>query len=234
MIEEDALYKKIEEQVLRDMKPVRALAPIWKRVSPLLLIWVILTVLVLAAFGLRRDSEVLGLWMLYGLPLLQLLAAYVIVAFALRLSLPGSEVSISVLVWIALLGVVVHLAISGIVFHLSPIHVETGRDMHFAIVCFLFTLGLGLIPLIFVHFLSTRGLVSRPAMLGLVCGLGCGLTGEAAWRMHCPYSSWDHVLVAHSGAVLMTVLLAFIISFSTFRYRRPIRKSKSSGPRDAL
>jgi hypothetical protein len=169
---------------------------------------------------LRRDSEVLGPWMLWGLPLIQLLAAYITVAMALRLSLPGSEVSTSSLAGVALLGVAVHLAISGIVFHLSPIQVEAGRQMHLAIVCFLFTLGLGLIPLIFVRILSLKGLVSRPAILGLACGLGCGLTGEAAWRMHCPYSSWDHVLIAHSGAVLATALLGFILSYSASRRRQ--------------
>jgi hypothetical protein len=233
MIDEGVFYKTIEEQVRRDIGPVRALAPVWKRSAPLLLIWMLLTALVLAIFGLRPESGILGPWLLWGPPLIQLLAAYAVVMFALRLSIPGSETSIPVLVVIAALGIGLHLAISEIAFRLSPVYIAGGREMHLAIVCFLFTLGLGLIPLAFIYFLSAKGLASRPGILGLVCGLGCGLTGEAAWRMHCPYSSWNHVLVAHSGAVLTTALLGGIISILLFRRRRPLRESKSGGV-DAL
>ena len=224
-MEDDAVYIKIRDEISRDLKPVRPMAPVWKRLSPLPLIWILLAGLVIGGFGLRSDAEVLGQWISWSLPLMQVLIAYATVALALRLTIPGSEVASSLLFWLALLGISAHIAITGILSQLSPVRVEAGRDLHFVAVCFVFTLSLGMIPLIFLHFLSFRGLVSRPGLLGLIIGLGCGLSGEAVWRMHCPYSEWKHILVAHSGAVLATVLLGFAISCFAFRRRQTVRKS---------
>ena len=217
---EDKVYSEIKDQIQHDMDPVRVLAPIRKRVLPLLLIWPILTGLVLIVFGLRSDAELLGPWITWGLPVVQLLAAYTIVALALRLTIPGSSVSPFFLAFLALAGIALHFGISELVFRLSPIRVEAGREMSVILVCFPVTLVLGLIPALFVILLSRQGMVSRPLFLGLVCGLGCGLSGEAIWRIHCPYNSWDHILKAHSGAILAAGLIGFLIGFLFLRRRR--------------
>jgi hypothetical protein len=220
------LQKKIRDQIQHDMEPVRALAPIWRRVSPLLLIWLMLTGLVLVLLGLRSDSDLLGPWITWGLPVVQLLAAYLIVAFALRLTIPGSSVSASFLAFLAALGIAAHLAISEIMFRLSPSRVESNRELDLALICFFVTVVLGLIPSLYVVFLSRQGLVSRPLFLGLVCGIGCGLSGEAIWRLHCPYNSWEHILSAHMGAMLATGLIGFLIGFMFLRLRRHKNRSQ--------
>ena len=60
----------------------------------------------------------------------------------------------------------------------------------------------------------------RPLILGLVCGVGCGLSGEAIWRMHCHYNSWGHILSSHFGAIIAAGLIGFLIGFLSFRRRR--------------
>ncbi len=217
---EDSMYKRVKDKIQQDMKPVQALAPVWKRILPLLLVWAILMGLVIILFGLRSDSQLLGPWITWGFPMIQLLAVYAIVILALRWTIPGSSVPASFLTFFILLGVAIHLVISEIVFHLSPIHVEANRELDLAIFCFITTLVLGLIPLFFVIFLFRQGLPSRPVFLGLVCGLGCGLSGEAIWRMHCHYNSWNHILSAHTGAILVTGIIGFLIGFRFFRRRR--------------
>jgi hypothetical protein len=226
MANEDALYRELRNQIQSDLKPVRPMAPAWKRVSPVFAIWAILAGFVLLTLGLRRDVDALGSWVTWSLPLIQIMGAYTILTFALRLTVPASEISSSVLALLALFGIAMHLIISEIIFGLSPVPVEPGRERHLAAVCFAFTLVLGLVPLIFIGFLSNKGLPSRPGFLGLVCGLGCGLSGDAVWRLHCPYNSWDHILTAHSGAILATTLLGFCLGFLTANRRKSIRKSK--------
>jgi hypothetical protein len=217
---EDRLHRKIREKIQDDIEPVHALAPNWKRALPLLLIWVVLISLVIILNGLRRDSELLGHWVVWGFPAVQLLIAYTIVALALRFTIPGSSISASFLSLLTLLGVAVHLAISGIVFRLSPTHVEANQETGLSLFCFLVTFTLSLIPSLFVVYLARQGLASHRLFLGLVCGIGCGLSGEAIWRMHCHYSSWDHILSAHTSAILAAGLVGFLVGFLSFRRRR--------------
>jgi hypothetical protein len=221
-MKEDTLHRKIRNQIQQDIKPVHALAPFWRRAMLLLPIWVVLTGLVVALAGLRSDSGLLGPWIVWGFPVIQLLVAYAIVALALRLTIPGSSVSASFLYFLALLGIAVHLTIAGILFRLSPIRVEVNREADLAIICFGTTLVLSLIPSIFVFFAARRGLVSRPMILGLISGTGCGLSGEAIWRMHCHYNAWDHILSAHFGAIIAAGLIGFLIGFLSF-YRKRFR-----------
>ncbi len=218
-MEEDTLHRKIRDQIQQDTRRVHALAPIWKRAMPLILIWMVLIGLVVMLPGLRSDSELLGPWIVWGFPVVQLLAAYAMVALALRLTIPGSSVSASFLSFLALLGIAIHLGLSGIVFRLSPTHVEVNREVDLAILCFVTTLVLSLMPSIFVIFVARQGLTSRPMFLGLVCGAGCGLSGEAIWRMHCHYNSWGHILSAHFGAIIAAGLIGFLIGFFSFRRR---------------
>ena len=94
---------------------------------------------------------------------------------------------------------------------MSPTVIEADREASVSGVCFIITVILGLVPLALFLLLSSKGLTSRPKILGLVCGLGCGLSGEAVWRVHCPFNSWDHILVSHSGAIVAVAILGAVI-----------------------
>jgi hypothetical protein len=141
------------------------------------------------------------------------MAAYLLVAYGLRSTIPGRGVPAVIGILLASSAFVVHLAVAGLTFHLSPIHVEAGREWQMALICISITLFLGLIPLAMVLALSSQGLQLRPTILGLTFGLGSGLSGEAAWRMHCHYTAWSHILIAHTGAVIATALLGALLGF---------------------
>jgi hypothetical protein len=219
---EDLLLNKLKDRMQRDMKPVRPLSSGWKRVSVLWAIWLGLALLVLLAFGLRRDHEAVGLWLVWILPLVQIVFAYSILVLSMRLTIPGSAVASSALAGTALLGAAAHLVVSSVIFHLSPAGVEPGHGVHASIVCFGLTLSLSLLPLAAVLYLCSRGFPSRPVILGLACGLGCGLSAEAVWRLHCPFNSWDHVLTSHTAAVAAAALLGWLGSawYSRRRHNR--------------
>ncbi len=221
-MEEHKVHEKIRDQIRQDIKPVAPMAPAPRRAMPLLILWMALVAIVLAVFGMRSDYDTLGAAAAWSLPLLQLIAAYIIVTFALRLTVPGSAVPSSLVILAAFFGISVHLLISAVTFYMSPTYVEPSRVLPLFAICFSVTLCLGLIPLVMILFLCAKGFSSRPGIIGLVSGLGCGLTGEAAWRMHCHYSAGDHVLFAHLGAVLVTALLGWLLAYRYLR-RRTIR-----------
>ena len=219
-MQEYKLPEKISKQIQRDFEPVQPLGPAHRRASLLLILWLVLVGIVLAVFGMRKDYNVLGPWTVWLLPLAQLFVGYIIVTLAIRSTIPDAATPTSLLILAVLLGISVHLAISEITFHLSPTWVEAGRLLPLAGICFVITLCLGLIPLFLMLFLCSKGFGSRPGFIGLISGFGCGLSAEAAWRMHCHYSAWNHVIFAHTGAVLFVTLLGWLIGY------RYLRRSK--------
>jgi hypothetical protein len=78
-------------------------------------------------------------------------------------------------------------------------------------ICFVVTMVLAAAGFTFAAVLARQGLPLKPVMVGILCGLGTGLAGEAVWRMHCSITAFHHVLAAHTGAVLaMAVAGAFL------------------------
>ena len=215
---EDMPFDKIKDQIQNDMEPVKPFAPPWRRASFLFGVWVFLVALVILVFGLRHDTDALGPWLFWILPLGQLLSAYAVIVLSVRLTVPGSAVATSVLAGLVFLGAAAHLAVSWIMFYLSPIGVEPGKDFHASSVCLIITLCLSILPLVTALTLSFRGLPTRPLVVGLACGFASGLSAEAVWRLHCPYNAWSHILTSHTVAVLAAVILGWVLSFVFSRH----------------
>jgi hypothetical protein len=214
---EDMPFENLKDKIRKDMAPVKAFAPPWKRASFLFGIWFLLGVLVLLLFGLRHDADALGPWLFWLLPLIQLLTAYAVILLAVRLTVPGSAAAASVLAGLVLLGVAVHLAVAAIMFHFSPVEAAPGKDFHASAVCLIITFCISIFPLVPALILCARGLTSRPIAVGVASGFACGLSAEAVWRLHCPYNDWGHILSSHTLAILAAVVLGWILSFIFFR-----------------
>jgi hypothetical protein len=167
-----------------------------------LALWVFLSSFVLIAFGIRSDYEQLGWEATWGLALVQVLIAYVLTSTGLRLTIPGSNLSLTPLLLLMVLALGVQLGTFIVTGALSPVAAEMGQGTRLAFVCFFMTGCLALLPLGVVSALSVKGLPQRAVVIGLLCGLGGALSAEAAWRLHCPYSNWEHLLSAHFGGVL--------------------------------
>jgi len=207
------LFESIRDEVAADLVPVRPLAGAWKRALYLPVLFGLLVGSVLLVFGMRVDYPVLGPGIAWGFAVLQCLAAYTVVSLGLRITIPAADLPKIGLVVVALLVAGLHFAVAEISYQLSPISVEPHRFWSLLLVCFSITLGLGLLPLAVFLTFSTRGLVRRPITVGFLCGFGGGLCGEAAWRMHCTYTSWDHILPAHTGAIFLTAVLGAALGY---------------------
>lgn len=214
---EDLLYKKIRERIGNDFARVKPLKEPWKRALWIFPIVLLLAAAILAVFHLRPDVSNFHPLELYGLIFLQVAVCYVLLRSILKTGVPGSYLSLSYLATLGVAATAVFLAASLVLYRAGPNHPAAGQEWSMGAACISVVGILGAASLIGGFFLARYGLPLRAPATGLLLGLGSGLAVEAAWRLHCPFTSWDHVLVFHGGAVL---ILAFAGAFFGYLRRR--------------
>jgi len=216
----DALRREIGDS----LAPVRPLRPPWVRAGSVTLSWFLLLGLTLITFGLRRDYSDIGPLASWGISALQWLVAYGVAWSGLRLAVPGDLMPGSGRALLLFSGYAVHFVGAWWAFRVSPSWVEPGQELRMTMVCFVFISLLALVPLVLAIRLVSQGLLTDSLHAGILIGLSAGLAAEGAWRMHCPFTSWEHIYSGHSPAVLAVTLAGFI----WFR-----RKSRASREREA-
>lgn len=208
---EDPLYKQIRKKLKDDFTPVKPLKATWKRALwffPISLLYMVVT---LAIFHIRPDYMNLSPLVLWSFFLLQILVCYLVLTASLEECIPGSVKDPLVLAGIGLMGPGVFFIASWITFNVSPNRPIPGQEWKMGMICMSVIGMFGILALLFGFFLARAGLPFRARATGLLLGIGSGLTAEAAWRLHCPFSSWDHILLFHGGTVFLIVFVGIII-----------------------
>jgi hypothetical protein len=92
-----------------------------------------------------------------------------------------------------------------------PNHVAEGEGLRTAVFCSVFIFALSL-PWVFLLIrLIRRGLPPRGARIIILAGGAAVIAGEAIWRLHCPFTSPVHLLLAHFPPyVLAFALLLYL------------------------
>jgi len=212
-VTEDHLYEQLRERLRDDFVAVKPLKVAWKRALWIFPISLLFMEFTLAVFHLRGDHVNLGPLVLWGFYLLQLLACYLVFAVSLETCIPGSLKAPVALATIGLIGPAIYFIASWVTFRISPHRPNPGQEWSTGIAC-LSAIGMfGIIALLFGFFLARAGLPIRARAAGILLGLMSGLAGEAVWRLHCPVSSWDHILLYHSGAIFVLVAAAFAVGY---------------------
>jgi len=209
-VTEDRLYRQIREKIEDDFVPVRPLKEPWKRALWIFPLALLLAVAFLAVFDLRPDAANFPPLELYGLILLQVAVCYALLKAILRTGIPGSFLSLSHLVFLSAAALAVFIAASLLHHSASPNHPGAGQELSMGMACISIVGLLGAAALIGGFFLARYGLPLRAGIAGLLLGLGSGLAVEAVWRLHCPFTSWGHVLIFHGGAVFILAVAGFI------------------------
>jgi hypothetical protein len=203
----DRVLEALMNEIGDGLSPVRPLKPPWIRAGSMSLSWLLLLALTLGIFGLRRDYGELGPLASWGVSALQWFVAYGIAWSGLRLAVPGDLTPGSFRAVLLLGGFALHFIGATLAFRVSPSWVEPGQELRMVVICFLFISLLAALPLILALRLAAEGLVSESVHAGLLLGLSAGLAAEGAWRMHCPYTSWEHIVTGHSSAVAAAALV---------------------------
>ena len=162
-------------------------------------------------FELRVDMVRLGWAQAWGWSLVQSIAGVVLVAAALREAVPGRAWSrVPLALWLA-----VPVALVGVVtfttYGVSPIALRNAWVIVGAM-CLAGSLATALPGAVLAAVLAARAYPTRPALTGLLGGLGAGLMADAGWRLFCHFSEPAHVLSAHLGGVLAAGLCGALLS----------------------
>ena len=188
-----------------DYQPVRPLpAPLVRAISLL----PVAALALLAAptfFNVRSDAERIGWILTWGTSLGQVALGFMVITAALRESIPGRAWSTAALAAWIVIPVVVLIAITLTTSELSQISLQRGWWL-VGLVCVGGSAATALPTVALANVLAARAYPTRPAIAGLLLGLGAGLMADAGWRLFCHFGEPSHVLTAHLGGVAMAAL----------------------------
>ena len=191
---------ELRDVVARDLKPARPLRSPSVRAIVLVPLAAAIVVAIPALHAFRPDLATIGFIRAWGFSIGQAVAGLVIVAAALRESIPGralsrTAVALTVAGCLALPFVMVVLTASAFD---GP---APGQGWVEGAACFRVSALAAVPALIVAALLAARAFPLRPAVAGALYGLGCGLMADAGLRLFCDYTAPLHVVFAHGGAV---------------------------------
>jgi hypothetical protein len=204
--------KNLRDAIARDLRPTRPLRPPLVRALVLVPIAVAIVLSVPGLRFFRSDMALIGVVKAWGFSFGQALAGVVIVAAALRESIPGRGLSrrtIAVTIAAGLAMPFAVLAVTASAFDVGP---APGRGLEEGLGCFRVSAVSSIPALIAAAWLAARALPLRPALAGALYGLGCGLIADAGLRLFCEYTVPTHVLFGHGGAVVGAMALGAMVA----------------------
>jgi len=201
----------LRDRIARDLAPARPLPPPAMRALALVPVAVAIVASVPALHEVRPDLPSIGAMRAFGFSIVQAMAGIAIVAAALRESVPGRQWRSRDVIALVAGGVLMAALLPG--FAAGAFDVAPGpARVAVAVACFR-TSALAALPALAASaVLSARAFVLRPAVAGALYGLGCGLIADAGLRLWCEFSAPSHVLVAHVGAVLVSMAFGVVVS----------------------
>jgi Negative regulator of sigma F len=202
----------LRQKIARDLQPVRPLRSPLVRALVLVPLAAAIVFAVPALHFFRSDMQALGVVRGWGFSYVQAVAGIVIVALALRESIPGRALSRRVLGWAIAGGLALPalvLVMTSSAFDIGP---APGRALAEGIGCFRVSAGGALPALIVAALLVARAFPLRPGVAGALYGLGCGLIADAGLRLFCEYTAPPHVAFAHGGAILGAMFVGVVVS----------------------
>ena len=204
--------KNLRDQIARDLRPTRPLRPPFVRALVLIPIAVAIVLSVPGLRFFRSDMLAIGFLKAWGFSFGQALAGLVIVAAALRESIPGRGLSRGAAAALIAAGLAIPfvlLAVTASAFDVGP---APGHELQEGIGCFRVSAISAIPALIAAAWLAARAFPMRPALAGALYGLGCGLIADAGLRLFCEYTVPSHVLFGHGGAIVAAMALGAIVS----------------------
>ncbi|HEY2150815.1 MAG TPA: NrsF family protein [Vicinamibacterales bacterium] len=202
----------LRNAIKRDLRPTRPLKPPAVRALALLPLSVAIVIAVPALHFFRPDMGIIGVVRAWGFSAGQAIAGLVIVAAALRESIPGRSLSRSTLTWTLAGGLLIPFVLLLLTTSSFDIGPAPGDGWVEGAACFRISALAAVPALLVAAFLAARAYPLRPLVAGALYGLGCGLVADAGLRLYCDYSAPLHVLFAHGGAVVSVTLAGALMA----------------------
>lgn len=209
----------LREAVEDDHRAVRPLHPAWMRAMAAAAILAVVLAFVLANASLRADIETLPMWLSWGCSALQLALGVLLLGLALREAIPGSGVPIGTvrLAAATALGVQILVGVATSIY--SPAIVMPGSGVAPGIGCLKHEAMMALPTFAVTLLLIFRALPMRAPTAGLLGGAGATVASDGVIHLLCPMANLSHVLVWHTGAVILFMGLGWMIGVLWERLR---------------
>jgi hypothetical protein len=205
------------DAVRNDLRPVQPLEAPIRRALWLLPLGVAVLIGIPMFWTWRAHLTALAPWSSWPLSALEIGISLLILTAAFREAIPGRAMTAK--------GIVALLCLSCVAFMLVnptapnpqvPTHTLTRWIFECIVRATTFSIPALALPILLV----SRGLPNRPALMGALCGLGVGFMGDAGLRLLCWDGDYAHVILAHGGAIALTVGLGAICAVLMERIRR--------------
>ena len=197
----------LRDELARDSEPVRPLRAAWQR-SMAVAVWFAGVLLILPqlgqVFSLRQDIGLLAIWVP---TILQALFGLGLIHLALREAVPGQALRTSYLLIVSVTAFAVQGCVAVASSRLSQFEYDPVQMFWMGSVCARTEAMLGIPALILTAWLVFRAYPVRPAVAGLLGGLGAGLFADGVQHLHCPMGDFRHVIAWHVGGMTLLALL---------------------------
>lgn len=217
----DPIPSRLRDAVECDHRPVRPLRPSWMRAVLAITTLAVVLAFVFFRANLRSDIGSLPVWLSWGCSALQLGLGISLLGMAIRESVPGAGVATGALRSIVTAAVVVQVLVGIATSVLSPAIASIGADIGAGIVCMKHEGLLALPPFLVTLWLVFRALPLRAPTAGLLGGAGASVASDALIHLLCPVTDLGHVLVWHTGAVVLFMAVGWTIGTVWERLRWP-------------
>lgn len=215
------LPDKVRRLVGDDLAAVRPLAPIWSRATLVIAGTAILFGIGVTVFALRPDLGQLPMWLGWGCTLAQLTIGSVLLLLALREAIPGAATPAGVVSVTLASGFLLQIAVGFATWRVSigvPFHAAPPANQ---MMCMRNDLLMALPVLVATLWLVFRALPLRAPLAGMVGAVGCGLAADAVNHLRCGMSDPRHVLLWHTGAIVLLAVTGWLIGSLWHRLRWP-------------
>ena len=204
--------KELREAVKRDLRPTR---PLWSPYVRALVLTPLAVAIVLSVPGLRffrPDLHAIGFIKAWGFSFGQALAGLVIIAAALRESIPGRGLSRTRIIATFAIGLAIPFILLVVTASAYDVGPAPGQAFEDGVGCFRVSAISAIPALIAAAWLAARAFPLRPALAGALYGLGCGLIADAGLRLFCEYTAPTHILFGHGGGIVVAMALGAAIA----------------------
>jgi hypothetical protein len=215
----DSIPNGLREAIESDLAPVHPLHPAWVRTMLAVAILAVVLAFVLAKASLRPDMAHLPIWLSWGCSILQLALGVLLIGLALREAVPGEGIPAGAVRIAALTALAVQILVGVATSIYSPAIAMPGSGIAPGIGCFKHESAMALPTFVVTMWLVFRALPLRAPTAGLLGGAGAMVASDAVIHLLCPMSNLSHVLVWHTGAVIVFMGVGWIAGMIWERLR---------------
>ena len=215
------LPDSLRSAVENDLEPVRPLPAAWRRALWVAALAVAVCAAVLAMMPLRSDLGGMPLWLGWGCSFVELLMGVGLVCLALREAVPGSSAPLGAVTGAIALGMTMQVVVAIATWMYSPGMAVEGWALSGGIGCLKHDTAMALPTFVLTLWLVARALPLRAPLAGVLGGAGAGLAADAIIHLLCPVSDLRHVLLWHTGTMVLLMLVGWIFGriWQSLRWR---------------